>query len=52
MGNINGVPVNKGQFGVIINLQFSRREHIITNDLNFAEIGKLFLWFFKGFVLK
>jgi len=29
MGNINGVPVNKGQFGVIINLQFSRREYFI-----------------------
>jgi len=29
MGNINGVPVNKGQFGASINLQFSRREYFI-----------------------
>jgi len=29
MGNLNGVPVNKGQFGAIINLQFSKREYFI-----------------------
>jgi len=29
MGNINGVSVNKGQFGAIINLQFSRREYFL-----------------------
>jgi len=29
MGNINGVPVNKGQFSAIITLQFSRREYFI-----------------------
>jgi len=29
MGNINGVPVDKGQFGGSINLQFSRREYFI-----------------------
>jgi len=29
MGNINGVPLNKGQFGAIINLQFSRRDYFI-----------------------
>jgi len=29
MGNINGIRVNKGQFGAIINLQFSRREYFI-----------------------
>jgi len=29
MGNINGVPVNKGQFGAIIDSHFRRREYFI-----------------------
>jgi len=29
MGNINGIPVNKGQFGAIIDSHFSRRECFI-----------------------
>jgi len=46
MGNINGVPVNKGQFGASINLQLSRREYLYNWFKFFRNRKKLFLWFF------